>query len=333
MEILLGKRKHFFKANLHCHSTESDGRRSVEELKEEYKKRGYSIVAFTDHEHLLDHSYLNDEDFLTITSCELAVKEFPNESSLKNRDMRVAHLNFYALDPHNTVTPCYASAYDHYVRDDNRDRVRFEGEYERVYGAEGINAMIREGNERGFLVSYNHPSWSLEDAEEYLRYEGCFAVEIYNHSCVMSGHPDDERVFADMLRAGKRVYCTAADDNHNSMDFTAPGGDSFGGFVKIDADALEYGEIMRALAAGEFYASSGPEIYSLTREGDTVRIQTSSARSIHLLTRGRRTEKAFAVGADGLTEARFTLRDTDGIFRLRVEDERGKRAYTQAYPV
>ncbi len=333
MEILLGKRKHFFKANLHCHSTESDGRRSVEELKEEYKKRGYSIVAFTDHEHLLDHSYLNDEDFLTITSCELAVKEFPGQSSLVNQDMRVAHLNFYALDPHNTVTPCYASSYDHYVRDENRDRIRFEGEYERVYGAEGINAMIREGQRQGFLVAYNHPSWSLEGAENYLAYEGCFAVEIYNHSCVMSGHADDERVFAEMLRAGKSVYCTAADDNHNAKGFAAPGCDSFGGFVRIDADALEYGEIMRALAAGEFYASTGPEIKGLTREGDTVRIVTSPVRRIHLLTRGRRTEKAFAKDGEWLTEATFTLRDTDGIFRLRIEDEHGRRAYTQAYSV
>ena len=333
MQILLGKKKNFYKANLHCHSTESDGRRSPEELKEEYKKRGYSVVAFTDHEHLIDNSHLDDENFLTITSCELAIKQFPLESTLKNRDMHVCHLNFYALDPHNVTTPCYSSVCDHYVRDENRDRIRFEGEYERVYSAEVINDMIREGQRKGFIVSYNHPSWSLEDAENYMKYEGLFAVEIYNHSCAMSGHPEDERVFAEMLRVGKRVFCTAADDNHNPVSFTAPGSDSFGGFVEIDADALEYGEIMRALQSGDFYASTGPRITRLTREGNTVRIVTSPVCRIHLLTRGRRTEKAFAVGEDGLTEATFTLHDTDGFFRLRIEDAEGKRAYTQAYPV
>lgn len=35
-----------------------------ERMKEEYKARGYSIIAFTDHNVLVDHSYLADGDFL-----------------------------------------------------------------------------------------------------------------------------------------------------------------------------------------------------------------------------------------------------------------------------
>ena len=34
-----------------------------------------------------------------------------------------------------------------------------------------------------------------------------------------------------------------------------------------------------------------------------------------------------------LTDGEFILKDTDGYFRIRVEDERGKKAYTQAYTV
>ena len=37
---------------------------TVEEIKEHYKANGYSIVAFTDHEHLIDNSHLDDDDFL-----------------------------------------------------------------------------------------------------------------------------------------------------------------------------------------------------------------------------------------------------------------------------
>lgn len=332
MEILLGKKKNFYKANLHCHSTESDGRRTTEEIKAEYKKRGYSIVAFTDHEHLIDNSHLNDEDFLTITSCELAIKEFPEQSSLKNMDMRVCHLNFYALDPHNTVTPCYAGAYDHYVNDQNRDKVVFEGEYERRYTVDGINDMIRIGKEKGFLVSFNHPSWSLERATDYLHYEGLFAVEIYNHSCTVTGHTDDEHVFADILRSGKQIFCTAADDNHNKNGF-GDEGDSFGGFVMINADELEYKKIMSALQEGEFYASRGPMIEHLTRDGDTVRIKTFPAKGIYMLTHGRRIERAMAKEGELLTEASFSLREDDGYFRIRVVDAEGKKAYTQAYKV
>ena len=72
MKILLDEKKRFYKANLHCHSVYSDGTRTVEELKADYMAQGYSIIAFTDHEHLIDNSHLTDENFLAITACELA---------------------------------------------------------------------------------------------------------------------------------------------------------------------------------------------------------------------------------------------------------------------
>ena len=72
--ILIDKERRFYKANLHCHSTLSDGKMTPEEIKEKYKENGYSIVAFSDHEHLIDNSHLNDENFLAMTSCEIAIK-------------------------------------------------------------------------------------------------------------------------------------------------------------------------------------------------------------------------------------------------------------------
>ena len=46
-KILLDSNKNFYKANLHCHSTKSDGFWTVEEIKEYYKSNGYSVVAIT----------------------------------------------------------------------------------------------------------------------------------------------------------------------------------------------------------------------------------------------------------------------------------------------
>ncbi len=331
MKILLDANKPYFKASLHGHTTMSDGRYSPEAVKAHYKKNGYSVIAYTDHEHLIDNSHLNDENFLAITACEVAIKQFSDQSTLKNLRMKVAHLNFYALDPHNTVTPCYASAYDHFINDNCRDRVRYEEQYERVYSAEGINQMIRIANERGFLVSYNHPSWSLENATDYLNYEGLWAVEIYNHSCVKSGIDDDESVWDDLLRAGKRIHGTACDDSHNAAPFGSPHNDSCGGWVCINAARLEYGEIMRALRAGEFYASTGPAIESLTWDGNLVTVRTSPCQRIQLLTAGRRRKAVRAEEGDPITEAAFEIFSEDGYFRIRVEDGQGKRAYTQAY--
>ena len=48
---LLPEAGQFYKANLHCHTVLSDGRWTKEQVKEEYRKRGYSVVAFTDDNH------------------------------------------------------------------------------------------------------------------------------------------------------------------------------------------------------------------------------------------------------------------------------------------
>lgn len=64
-----------YKANLHCHSTISDGRLTIEQLKEEYMKRGYSIIAYTDHETYGYHEHLTDENFLALAGYEAGVIE------------------------------------------------------------------------------------------------------------------------------------------------------------------------------------------------------------------------------------------------------------------
>ena len=73
-KVLLTSQKAFYKGNMHCHSTLSDGKMTPEELKEHYKKHGYSFLAITDHEHVNNNSYLDDEEFITITSAEIAIK-------------------------------------------------------------------------------------------------------------------------------------------------------------------------------------------------------------------------------------------------------------------
>ena len=141
--ILLDENKGFYKANLHCHTTNSDGAASPQTIKDEYKKRGYSVVAFTDHEHLIDNSYLNDKDFLAITSCELAIKENERASTLTAHYMKCAHLNFYAMDPHNITTPCYSTVYDHFTKNIDPSQIKHNDEYQRIYSHKGISEMIK----------------------------------------------------------------------------------------------------------------------------------------------------------------------------------------------
>lgn len=332
MDILLGKSKQFFKANLHAHTHLSDGKLSPEELKEEFKKRGYSVVAFTDHEHLLDNSYLNDEGFLAITACEIAIKQgSPTDSTLKNPELRVCHLNFYSIDPKREETPFYNKLYDKFLNKFSAPRVKPQPDHDRVYGVEGINEIIKGATEQGFLVSYNHPGWSLETALDYSGLKNLFAVEIYNNSCIKLGFPNDEVVYDHLLRNGNRIFCTATDDCHNKAPIGTPSNDSFGGWVYIDAEKLEYGSIIKALKSGNFYSSTGPEILKITKKDNLVTVKCSPAERVFLITGGRRTDAVFAEDGIPVQEVSFSLLPTDKYFRIRVEDYCGKKAWSNAY--
>lgn len=325
--ILLDSDKNFYKANLHCHSTKSDGVMTVEEIKEHYKKNGYSVIAFTDHEHLIDNSYLNDEQFLAITSCEVAIKEFEKLSTLKKRDMKVCHLNFYAKDPTNVDTPCYNSVYDHFVNEDNKALIKHScGEYKREYSGEKISEMIRLANESGFLVSYNHPRWSLENATDYLGYKDLWAVEIYNNACAVSGlYEYNINTYDDFLRDGQRLACIAGDDNHN-LSHTC------GGYVMINAEKLDYKTIIDALENHKLYASCGPVIKSLYIEDDVAYMTFEKGEYAVMSTKGRRVNRQDAYNPDGENKVQFKiLPDEDVYIRFDVVDKFGKRANTCAY--
>lgn len=330
MKVYLGSKKNFYKANLHCHTRYSDGRASREDVKREYLSRGYSAVAFTDHEHTIDTSELTDENFVAINGCELSVHGRKLDTDSPRPSGVVTHMCFLAKDPSNDLTPCYSEKYDFYKFDDVRHLVKREGDYQRSHTPEGINEMIRIAHEKGFLVSYNHPAWSLENGCDYLNYDGFDFVEVHNTGCEKTGHPTEELVYHEMLKAGKRVKCIATDDNHNIFGFDHVRSDSFGGWVMINADELNYASLIEGLESGDFYASTGPELYSITLGDDltvTATFEKGMRRAV-ILTQGRRVAPCYEV-EEG--EAVFKLHPSDISFRIRIDDSEGHSAYSQQY--
>ena len=88
-----------FKANLHSHSTLSDGKLSPAELKKIYKEHGYSVLAVTDHEYPADHSCLSDDTFLMLTGYEAHIR-YETDRAHKAFQQAI-HINLLAKDPHN----------------------------------------------------------------------------------------------------------------------------------------------------------------------------------------------------------------------------------------
>ena len=328
-KYLLPKEGNFYKANLHMHTTISDGKMTVEETKEEFLKRGYSIVAFTDHEIMVPHNDLTDDKFLAITSTEIAV----NKQTDKNFSFRKTyHLNIYSPEPEQTVFDSFTinSVWLKHSRDyisDEQKQVCFN----REYSIDCINQIIEEANKKGCLVSYNHPVWSLQNYSDYIDLKGVWGVEWYNHCSSRIGHVDNILPVDDLLKKGERVFPIATDDAHSLED-------CFGGFVMVKAGKLEYKTIFEALKRGNFYSSNKPEIYELYIENNVMTIKTSPVKKIYFTT-DRRTSKCFE--SNELTEASFDLKEylsyvKDGDYdkqyvRVTIIDEFGKCAHTRAY--
>lgn len=323
--VLLDDTMPYFKANMHCHSVNSDGKLTPEELKTLYMQNGYHIIAFTDHEHIIDNSHLNEEGFLALTGCEIAIKEIPHLSSGQKRDMKVCHLNLYARDPHNVDTPCYSAVADHFLNPSIMDKVvHTKPDWERVYSHEGISAIIEEATKCGFLVSYNHPRWSLEDARDYLGYRGLWAMEIYNHTASLDGYPDyNLHAYEEFLREGHRIGCVMGDDNHR-LEHT------LGCATYFNAPSLTYENIIDAMDRHRFYASQGPLIHSLVVEGLTATIEFSGADTVLLSPRGRGVQKRTYTD-EGRHCVTFEFREDDGYIRFDLIARDGKRANTCAY--
>lgn len=325
-KVLLDSNKNYYKANLHCHTTVSDGRKTPQEVKDMYKEHGYSVVAFTDHDVLIPHPELADKNFLPLNGYEMEIAE---SGDLAPNEKKNCHLCFVALAPDNLTQVCwhrnnylFANAVNckHLVRFDET-----KPDFVREYTPKCINRIIKEGRDNGFFVTYNHPVWSFETFEEYGKYHGMNAMEIFNFGSAYWGYPEyNERVYDEILRGGERIYCISTDDNHF-------GPDSFGGFIMINAEKLEYKTITGALANGEFYASQGPEIYELWYENGKIGIECEPCAKIAMCTGIRATDVRYPEGDKPLTSAVFDVIEGCKYFRLTVTDSSGKHANTSAY--
>ncbi|MBQ9930014.1 MAG: hypothetical protein IJO72_04475 [Oscillospiraceae bacterium] len=323
---LLPKGLPFYKANLHCHSTASDGEFTPEELKAAYQAKGYSIIAYTDHEVMVPHTELNDDHFLALSGYETEImSDYPLDSSFKYR--QTCHICLIAPEP-DARQVYWTNVYvTKMLRDKHPELVATYADVpdtKRVFSPEGISDLMQTARRNGFFVTYNHPYWSLADYKMLSAYHGMHALEIYNHGCAMGGYDEyDPQLMDAMLRGGQRVYFVAADDNHGKRS-------QCGGWCMICAEKLEYRAVMNALHSGHFYASTGPQIKELWFEDGQLHISCSPAAKI-VASFGIRKKVCIRKEDCDLTEAVIPVDKNDIYVRVTVWDEAHEHADTNAY--
>lgn len=336
-KILLDENLNFYRANLHCHSTISDGKKTPEELKEFYRSRGYSAIAYTDHNVFIPHNDLTDDSFVALNGIEYDFNEGPWTLNVK-----VCHLCMIAKDQSERTDPFFrAGSYRSEKLKpwlDRTDNDMTQPDTKRIYSGEFISEFMRSAHSKGFYSTYNHPVWSLESYPQYSGYTNMDAMEMVNYSSVIEGYDDDNgHCYDDLLNQGKRIYAIATDDNHNHQPDDSPRCDSFGGSTVIAAPELTYDALIKALEAGSFYAASGssthfgPDIKSIVFEDGRVTIKTSPSRSIQMITATRSCRAAYPNPGEQTSEATFALVDGEIWFRFVVIDSEGYKSYSNAY--
>lgn len=316
----------YFKANLHTHSTISDGKMTREEVKKAYKALGYQILCLTDHNTIANHSDMNEPDFLMLTGAEIDI----TAPSTNNSDAQTYHLNLIAKEPDNLWYPanvkCWfpkVEKYESKIQYDNMDL---------KYNTDSVNTMIAKANKKGFLVMYNHPTWSLQSYPDYAPLKGLWGMELRNSECCLLGHNENNfRVYKDLLTLGKRVFPLGTDDTHYPRAVGLS-------WIMVGAAELSYGSVIKALEQGDFYMSCGPQITGLYVEGDVLKVICSDAQQIRMETHGRFSRAVFSEG-EPLRGAEFPLDtffakadgDPDAFIYITVTAPDGTYATTRPY--
>ncbi len=327
-KYLISNSGNFYKVNLHCHSTVSDGKLTPEQVKQAYKQKGYSAVAFTDHDALVRHEDLNDESFIALHGYEMEFDNFIDGEKPYHRN-KSCHICLVAISPNTTKQVCFHRS--KYLHRNNLDISKLDfdknaPDYERVYSKECVNTVINQAVASGYFVTYNHPTWSGESFSDYTGYENMHAMEIYNHECALAGYDEfNSRVYDDLLRSGKMIYCTATDDMHH--DYCVGGG-----WISVKAPSLTYQNIMNNINDGNFYSSLGAEITQLYTEDGYIVVECAPASMVTMHTGLMKVEKLSAENQP-LTKAKFKIPQNANYVRIAVTDINGKKAYTNAYPV
>jgi hypothetical protein len=188
----------------------------------------------------------------------------------------------------------------------------------------GLVEAMKAAREEGALLIAAHPHWCGISMGDCLRWS-FDGVEIYNHICHWLNGKSNGLVYWDVaLQQNPNTLALAVDDAHLKSEH--PGWN--GGWIVVNAEECSQQSIMAAIGRGNFYASCGPQFKSIVLDGDEVVLTTSPVRFIRLVGPSFRGKRAGTFDGSLVSDARFSIPDDWRYAYLEIEDEGGRRAWT-----
>lgn len=188
----------------------------------------------------------------------------------------------------------------------------------------GFGPALEAARQQGALLILAHPQWTGNTFDDALRwpFDG---VEVYNHVCRwLNGKGEAGAYWNAMLRRRPNTLTFAVDDAHLRPEH--PGWN--GGWIMVNAAERTPEQIVSAIRRGNYYASTGPQIHAIRWDGRQVEVETSAVQFIRLVGPAYLGQRLGSFDGRRLTGARFTLPTEWSYVYLEIEDEQGRRAWT-----
>lgn len=351
--------KKWFKGNTHTHSLWSDGNDFPEMITDWYKQHGYDFLAISDHNVLQAK-----EVWMTTPAVEKRRKALGKTTMEKYRarfgsewvttrekdgvsEVRLKKLEEYRplfeepgrflIVQAEEISAGMGKAPIHMNAVNLREEItpiKDLGSYQEV-----IRANLKLVNEQSarlgvpMFTHINHPNfrWALTAEDLAAVLEENF-WEIYNGHPSINWHGDDTRAgheklwdIANTLRIAQfkapPLYGVGTDDSHHYHgEESSPGR----GWVMVHASKLDPNELVTAMKAGDFYASSGVLLEDISFTAGTLRIRIRPEPGVTYTTTIRGTQQ----GYDATVREIPSTQDDPHPTRLQYSEEVGKTLAT-----
>ena len=292
----------WFKGNTHCHSFWSDGKWYPEMVVDWYKSHGYGFLVLSDHNLLsqgqkwveLKNAHVKEgifDDYLDRFGDNWIETRIRNDK----KQVRVKPLNEFRhlyeeagrfmLIQGEEVTPKGG----HVNAINTIEAIgRQEGKTIREKLQKSIDLVLEQEKRYGqeMLPHVNHPNWKWHvTAEDIMHLTGEQFFEVYNGCDTDSdmygdpNHPGQERMWDIVLAMRLGVldmpvmYGLATDDTHVYHKVQSKGSNPGRGWIMVRARYLTPEHIIKAMEAGDFYASSGVTLKDIQFDGKQLSIK------------------------------------------------------------
>lgn len=346
----------WWKGNLHTHSLWSDGDDYPEMIVDWYKSRGYHFLALSDHNVLSEgRRWVNvAKNRGGRRAFERYLKRFGEQwvetrGEGEAREVRLKPYNEFrhlfeesskfALFQGEEITDAHEGLPVHLNVTNVRDFIPPQGGGSVLDVMQNnVNAVLEQRAATGRMMfpHLNHPNfgWAVT-AEELMEVAGERFYEVYNgHPAVRNEgdatHAGVERMW-DIILAWRiavldhmPLYGLAVDDAHNYHDEGPAESNPGRGWVMVRSAFLTPEHIISAMEAGDFYASTGVELFDVRRDDGKLSIMIRPEAGVAYTTRFIGTRRGFDRASEPVRDADgrplgVTRRYSDDVGRMFAE--------------